>query len=80
MTPANRLLPLALTLLITAMPSAYAAGAGSREPYSASANSVSATATLASQYLWRGIRQSDGRPAGQLGLDYRHASGWSAGT
>jgi uncharacterized protein (TIGR02001 family) len=79
MTPAQGLFPLALALTI-AMPSAFAAGAGSREPYSASASSVSATATLASQYLWRGIRQSDGRPAAQLSLDYRHASGWSAGT
>ena len=83
MTPAQGLSPLALALALTiAMPGVHAAGAGagSREPYPASANSVSATASLASQYIWRGIGQSDGRPVGQLSLDYRHASGWSAGT
>jgi len=80
MTPAQRLLPLALALLTIALQPAHAAGAGSREPYSATLSAVSATASLASQYVWRGFRQSDGRPAGQLSLDYRLPGGWSAGT
>jgi len=78
MTLAQRLLPLAL--LSIASQSTHAAGKGSVEPYSATVAPVTATATLASQYLWRGIRQSAGRPAAQVSLDYRHPSGWSAGT
>lgn len=79
MTFAPRLLPLALTLLNLAMQSAYAAGAGSREPYSV-ALPLTAGANLVSQYVWRGIRESDGRPAAQVSLDYRRPGGWSAGT
>ena len=79
MTTAQRLLPLAATLLAILMQTAYAAGAGTGE-YSLKASAMTTTASLASQYVWRGIRQSDGRPAGQMNLDYRHASGWSAGT
>jgi len=78
MTLAQRLLPLAL--LSFASYDSQAAGNGSIEPYSASLAPVTATATLASQYVWRGIRQSDGRPAAQFSLDYRRPSGWSAGT
>lgn len=78
MTLAQRLLPLAL--LSFASYDTHAAGNGSIEPYSASVLPITATATLASQYVWRGIRQSDGRPAAQFSLDYRRPSGWSAGT
>lgn len=42
--------------------------------------SVSATITLASQYVSRGMRQSWGKPALQAGVDYVHPSGWSVGT
>jgi hypothetical protein len=77
MTFAPRLLPLALTLLSLSIQSAHAAGAFSREPYSAA--SAAATATLASRYVWRGIRQpmslnmhaGDGRVAGNEGMDWR---------
>lgn len=79
MTTAQRLLPLAATLLAILMQPAYANGAGTSE-YTAKAGTMTTTASLASQYVWRGLRQSDGRPAGQVNLDYRHASGWSAGT
>jgi uncharacterized protein (TIGR02001 family) len=44
------------------------------------ASPLSATVTLASQYVSRGIRQSWGRPALQAGMEYAHPSGWSAGT
>ena len=78
MTLAQRLLPLAL--LSIASYQSHAAGSGSIEPYSASLAPITATAALASEYVWRGIRQSDGRPAAQFSLDYRRPSGWSAGT
>lgn len=78
MTLAQRLLPLAL--LSIASHYSQAAGNGSIERYATGVAPVSATATFASQYIWRGIRQSDGRPAAQLSLDYRHPGGWSAGT
>jgi hypothetical protein len=78
MTLAQRLLPLAL--LSFASYDSHAAGNGSIEPCSASVAPLTATATLVSQTVWRGIRQSDGRPAAQFSLDDRCPSGWSAGT
>ncbi len=42
--------------------------------------SMTGSATVASQYVSRGTRQSWGRPAAQFGIDAVHASGWSAGT
>jgi len=59
MTLAQRLLPLAL--LSIASHYSQAAGSGSIERYATGVAPVSATATFASQYIWRGIRQSDGR-------------------
>lgn len=41
---------------------------------------VVVNATLASQYVSRGFRQTWGKPALQAGADYAHPSGWSAGT
>jgi uncharacterized protein (TIGR02001 family) len=38
------------------------------------------TATVASQYVSRGVRQTWGQPALQAGADYTHPSGFSAGT
>jgi uncharacterized protein (TIGR02001 family) len=46
----------------------------------AAAPAVVFNATLASQYVSRGFRQTWGRPALQAGADYAHASGWSVGT
>ncbi len=45
-----------------------------------SASPLSATVTLASQYISRGMRQTWGDPALQLSVDYAGDSGWSAGT
>ena len=42
--------------------------------------SLSVNATIASQYISRGFRQSWGKPALQAGLDYSHPNGWSLGT
>ncbi len=44
------------------------------------AASISANATLASQYISRGFRQTWGQPALQAGADYSHPGGWSLGT
>lgn len=46
----------------------------------AAQNPLSATVSLNTQYVSRGIRQTWGRPAAQASIDYAHASGWSAGT
>lgn len=35
---------------------------------------------LTSNYIWRGVTQSDDGPAAQGGIDYSHASGFYAGT
>ncbi|EGV34023.1 Conserved hypothetical protein CHP02001 [Thiorhodococcus drewsii AZ1] len=43
-------------------------------------NSVSANIGVVSNYLWRGQTQTDNQAAVQGGLDYAHASGFSAGT
>ncbi len=46
---------------------------------SAHASELGGRATLASQYIYRGIRMTDGNPALQFGLDYQHGSGWFGG-
>jgi uncharacterized protein (TIGR02001 family) len=45
----------------------------------ASVPSLSAYATLTTDYRKRGLSQSDGDAALQAGLDYQHPSGWFAG-
>lgn len=40
---------------------------------------LSGSATLVSDYLFRGISQTDHRPAAQLGLEYDSAAGWYLG-
>ena len=40
---------------------------------------VSANVDLTSNYVWRGISQSNSRPAMQGGFDYSHSSGFYAG-
>jgi uncharacterized protein (TIGR02001 family) len=41
---------------------------------------ITANATVTSQYVSRGFRQTWGKPALQAGADYVHPSGWSLGT
>lgn len=43
------------------------------------ASELSASATLTSEYIYRGLAMSDGKPALQLGLDYAHDSGLFVG-
>ena len=70
--------------LVLAAPCAQAQSAGDAGSTAAStaatAASFSATASLVSQYVSRGFRQSWGKPALQAGADYAHPSGWSLGT
>jgi uncharacterized protein (TIGR02001 family) len=69
--------PLFITLLGCA---ALAARPRCASGASGDAATVSANATLASQYISRGFRQTWGKPALQAGLDYAHPGGWSLGT
>lgn len=46
---------------------------------SVTSHSFTANATLASEYLYRGIAQTRGKPALQGGVDYAHSSGLYAG-
>ena len=62
--------------LLLALP-AFAAG---DESVPAAVPGVIVNATLASQYVSRGFRQTWGKPALQAGADYAHPSGWSVGT
>jgi uncharacterized protein (TIGR02001 family) len=66
---------LAATAIALASPCVHAQPAATPDGWTVTSN-----ATLASQYVSRGVRQSWGRPAVQAGVDLAHASGWSAGT
>jgi uncharacterized protein (TIGR02001 family) len=75
--------PFAAALLALAAP-ARATDEFSVEPkaidkLAVSPSPFSASVTLASQYVARGIRQSWGRRAVQASLDYANPNGWSAG-
>lgn len=78
---ATRLLPFLSLFLMSAV---HAGGdsvpAAAASAPAAAALPLTATVTLASQYVSRGIRQTWGRPAVQFGLDYVRPDGWSAGT
>jgi len=54
-------------------------GAATLMPAMAQAE-VSANAAVTSNYLWRGLEQTDGGPAVQAGVDYSHESGFYVGT
>lgn len=45
----------------------------------ASPHSISANLGVVSNYIWRGVTQTDDGPAVQGGLDYSHSSGFYAG-
>jgi len=47
---------------------------------SSSEHTVSTNVGLTSNYIWRGITQSDKKPAVSAGADYNHQSGFYAGT
>ncbi|MBU1690006.1 MAG: TorF family putative porin [Gammaproteobacteria bacterium] len=60
--------------VLFSVPSASAADAAAASPHTFTGN-----ATLASEYIYRGIAQTRGKPAIQGGFDYAHASGFYAG-
>jgi len=60
---------------------ATALGAGAAQAQTpASPHTISANVGLYSQYIFRGLSQTNGDPAIQGGLDYSHSSGFYAGT
>ena len=71
---------LAAFLLVPAMSTHAADGPTSASPSAPATGTFTGTATFASQYVSRGMRQTWGRPALQAGLDYAHPGGWSFGT
>ncbi|WP_420993495.1 TorF family putative porin [Cupriavidus sp. 30B13] len=58
---------------------ARAQGAPDAAPADASPHTFSANVTLASEYRYRGLMQTNRRPAIQGGFDYAHASGFYVG-
>jgi uncharacterized protein (TIGR02001 family) len=61
--------------LVSSVPSLSAAQAAGASPHSLTGN-----LTLVTEYRYRGISQTDFRPALQGGFDYAHSSGFYAGT
>jgi uncharacterized protein (TIGR02001 family) len=61
-----------------AAPAAFAADAAPAAP--APAYTFTGNVTLASEYIYRGIEQTHGKPAIQGGFDYAHNSGFYLGT
>lgn len=60
---------------------AVSMGAGAWQTAAAQGpHSVSANIGAVSNYIWRGVTQTDDQPAIQGGIDYAHESGFSAGT
>ena len=41
----------------------------------AQASELSGVATITSEYIYRGLAMSDGKPSAQLGFDYEHDTG-----
>lgn len=66
----------ARALTVALLLSVFATAAAEEAPV----NPWSGSVTLTSNYLSRGFEQTWGNPALQAGVDYRHASGWFAGS
>lgn len=62
------------------LPSAMASVSAQAEPAAAVAGPLTGNMTVASQYVFRGLSQTNGKPAIQGGLDYVHANGLYVGT
>lgn len=75
-------LTLATTCLfpVTSFAQTAAPAAEAPAPAAAPANPFTGNVTLASEYLYRGIAQTRGKPAIQGGFDYAHPSGFYIGT
>lgn len=68
------------SLIALALVGAFAVPVFAQEAAPAGPHSVTGNLNLASDYIFRGISQSLGKPAIQGGLDYAHSSGFYAGT
>ena len=78
----RRLAPLA-GLALCVLPCAHADDASTSSTTSITSTSawtLTGNASIASQYVSRGFRQTWGKPAAQAGIDIAHSSGWSAGS
>lgn len=67
------------SLIALALVSAFAAPAFAEEAAPASDHTVTGNIAVVSNYLFRGISQTQGKPALQGGFDYAHSSGLYAG-
>ncbi|MBN9463128.1 MAG: hypothetical protein J0H00_18125 [Burkholderiales bacterium] len=72
--------PLHAVLLALAAVSGMSPPARAQSPASESPHAFTGNLGLVSEYRYRGIAQTDGRPALQGGFDYAHASGLYLGT
>ncbi|MFC1664365.1 TorF family putative porin [Pseudomonadota bacterium] len=66
-------------VLILLATCAFAANSSALMAAEKSSHSVSANVTLATDYVFRGVSQTNGDPAIQGGFDYNHAKGFYAG-
>lgn len=75
-------MPLAVPILALAVLPAFAPFAAAQQAPEATTptHSTSANVSLATEYRYRGIAQTDGDPAVQGGFDWTHSSGVYAGT
>lgn len=79
MRPIPRVLALASVFILLSFPPAPPASAADAATAPVSPHTVTANVNLVSEYRFRGIDQTWGRPALQGGVDYSHADGWYAG-
>lgn len=68
------------SLIVLALAGAFAAPAFAEEAAAPAPHTVTANLGVVSDYIFRGISQSQHQPALQAGVDYAHASGLYAGT
>src|SRR3954463_3838966 len=67
-------------LLATLAPATGLAGEGEAAPAPTPEHNFTGNVGLFSQYIFRGLTQTDRNPAVQGGFDYAHKSGFYAGT
>ncbi|MDA0188827.1 MAG: TorF family putative porin, partial [Proteobacteria bacterium] len=68
------------TIVASALLALFATSAFAQDAAPASPHSVTGNVTLASEYIYRGIGQTNREPAIQGGFDYAHSSGFYLGT
>ena len=69
-----------IAVALAASAAGFPAAAGAQSTTEASPHTLSANMGLVSNYRYRGIDQTNGKPAVQAGIDYGHASGIYVGT